>query len=692
MPPSSTSRARFGAFDLNVKTRELCNGNQAIQLQEQPYRVLLLLLERGSEGATRQDIQSRLWPDDTTVDFERSINAAVKNLRKTLSDSPDRPKYIETLPKVGYKLLVPVQWVQWVPTEVMPKLDTDGAPTRKDNLAQIRGLGKVLVSAALLVLVALFAGFYYYRSHLANRLVDKDTVVLADFANSTGDPVFDDTLKTGLSVALDQSPFLNVLPDSKVAANLQLMARLPGTVLTPEVARELCQRANSKAYIAGSIAALGNNYMLELKAVNCQNGDLLAQEQVTAVAKEKVLDSLGTAAIKLRSQLGESLATVQKFDVPLAQATTPSLEALKAYSLASKAGNQMGPPASLNLALHALELDPNFAMGYRSVGLDYYSQGELGLASEFFTKAFQLRDHASAREALMISADYYSTVTGELDKVIQTYQELIQSYPNDPGFLNGLGTVYATRGEYEEATEVMRQAQRVAPDAVAPYADLGNFLLALQRLDEARQIIREALARKLDDVTLHNALYAVAFLSADSAGMAEQQQWLAGNPEYENFSLALASDTEAYAGHLGTARELSERAAHSAVQADSRESGATWQENAALREAAFGNEQEARQAAAAGLRLVPKNQGVKVEAALAFAMTGDAMRAESLANDLNQRYPKDLQMQSLWLPAIHAQLALQRKTPAIAIQDLQPAVSPIEGKNILYNSKGNSGS
>ena len=225
---------------------------------------------------------------------------------------------------------------------------------------------------------------------------------------------------------------------------------------------------------------------------------------------------------------------------------------------------------------------------------------------------------------------------------------------------------------------MMRQAQHLARNIVAPYADLGNFLLALQRLDEARQIIGEAQARKLDDVTLHNALYAVAFLNADSAGMAEQQQWLAAKSEYENFGLALAADTEAYAGHLGTARELTERAAHSAIQADSKESGAIWQENAALREAAFGNEQGARQAAAAGLRLVPGNRDVEVEAALAFALTGDTARAGSMAKDLNQRYPKDLQMQSLWLPTIHAQLALQGRAPAIAIQDLQPAASPIE--------------
>ena len=532
------------------------------------------------------------------------------------------------------------------------------------------------IAAAVIIVAAI--GAVYFASRRPAKFTDKDTVVLADFANRTGDPVFDDTLKTALSVALNQSPFLNVLSDSKVAATLQLAARPASTVLTPEVARELCQRASGKAYIAGSIAALGNNYVLGLKAVNCQNGDLLAQEQVTATAKEKVLESLGEAATKLRSQLGESLATVQKFDVPLAQATTSSLEALKAYSLGSKANNQKGAAAALPHDLSAIQLDPNFAMGYRSAGLDYYSLGELGLASEFFTKAFQLRKHASERESLMISADYYSTVTGQLDKVVQTYQELIQNYPRDAGFLNSLGTVYATQGRYEEATEVMRQAQRLAPDVIAPYEDLGTYLLALQRFDEALQTIHQAQARKLDDVILHNALYALAFLGTDSSAMAEQQQWFAAKAEYENFGLALLSDTEAYRGHLGNARELTNRAADSAIHNDSKESAAIWQENAALREAAFGNAAKARQAAAAGLQLAPASQGVEVEAALSFAMAGETARANLLAKDLNKHYPLDSQMQSLWLPAIYAQMALDRKSPAVARKAVQAVSPPIE--------------
>ncbi len=267
-------------------------------------------------------------------------------------------------------------------------------------------------AAAALVLALLLAAGLYYRSHRAKPLTDKDTIVLADFTNSTGDPVFDDTLKTALSVSLNQSPFLNVLSDSKVAATLKLMTKPRDTKLTPDVARELCQRADSKAYIAGSIASLGNEYVLGLKAVNCQSGDPLAEEQVTAASKEKVLDALGEAASKLRRELGESLATVQKLDVPLAEATTSSLEALKAYSLGRKAANEKGPAAALPYHQRAIELDPNFAMGYEVVGSDYASLGELGRASDYFAKAFQLREHASEREKLSIAANYYQNVTG----------------------------------------------------------------------------------------------------------------------------------------------------------------------------------------------------------------------------------------------------------------------------------------
>lgn len=524
--------------------------------------------------------------------------------------------------------------------------------------------------AAVLVCVALVAGGLYYRSRQTKRLTEKDTIVLADFANSTGDAVFDDTLKTALVVSLQQSPFLNVLSEQKVVGTLRAMTRPAGTKLTPDVTSEVCQRAGSKAYISGAIGSLGSEYVLGLKAVNCQSGDTLAQEQVTAASKEKVLDVLGVAASRLRGKLGESLATVQKFDVPLVDATTPSLDALRAFSLGQKVYRERGQAASLPYNRQSIEIDPNFALGYYETGADYYSLGQVGRANEYFTKAFQLREHVSEREKLAISAHYYRDVTGELDKAVQTDQEEIESYPREMLAYIRLGIDFAAQGQYEKARETTLEALRLTPDHVVPYADLVAYALALQRFDETRQMAHEAAVRKLDDVMLHSTGYAVGFLGADSATMAEQEKWFMGTTD-ENSGLALFSDTEAFAGHVAKARDLTQRALDSAIRVDSKETGAIWEENEALREAAYGYAAKARQTAAAGLKIAPSSQGVQVEAALAFAMAGDTARAESLAQELSKRFPLNTQVQSLWLAATRAQVALDRKNPALALNTLQ---------------------
>ena len=546
-------------------------------------------------------------------------------------------------------------------------------------------LRKIIVPTGAVLFAALTAGGLYLRSHRAKPLSDKDTVILADFANSTGDPVFDDTLKTALSVSLNQSPFLDVLSENRVAATLKLMKRTPDTKLTPEVARELCQRAGNKAYIAGSIAGLGSEYVLGLEAVNCQSGDVLAQEQLTAASKEKVLDAVGQAAAKLRGKLGESLVSVQKFDVPLDEATTSSLEALKAYSLGGKATNEKGAAEALPHLQRAIQLDPNFAMGYRAVGGAYFSLGELERSSEYYTKAFELREHSSEREKLGIIATYYSHVTGQQDKAVQAYQEFIESYPRRGTAYNSLGLAYTELAQYEKAVEAFREALRLEPDSLVPYTNLPNSLIALQRFDEARRIIEQAQARKWDNVIFHISLYAVAFVRSDSSAMQEQQKWFENRPDAENFGLSLASDTQGYAGHLSSARELTKWSVSSAIHADNKESAAIWRENAALREAAFGNLSEARQAAADGLKLAGTSQSVNLEAALAYAMAGDTSRAESMAQELNKRFPLDTQVQSLWLPAIRAQVALDQKNPTLGLDSLRAAL-PIELASIPFGN------
>jgi eukaryotic-like serine/threonine-protein kinase len=538
-----------------------------------------------------------------------------------------------------------------------------------------------LPTVFILVAVLAMGTCWVRRQHSirASQLTEKDTVVLADFTNTTGDPVFDDTLKTALSISLNQSPFLNVVSDNKVVATLKLMTRPPDTKLTPDVARELCQRAGSQSYVAGSIDSLGSEYVLGLKAVSCQSGDTLAQEQTTAEAKEKVLDALGKAASKLRRELGESRETVQKFDVPLEQATTSSLEALKAFSLGEAAYREKSAAAALPDHQRAIQLDPNFAIAYAAVASDYYGMAELGRARDYYIKAFQLRNHASDREKLSIAAFYYEDVTGELEKAAQTYKELLESYPRSFRAYLDLGSVNAALGQWAQSEDACREGLRLAPGNVVTYTydDLGNSLLALQRFEEARQIFQQAQMRKLDTFVTHAALYGLAFLASDSPAMAEQQQWFAGHPNTENLGLSLVSDTEAYAGHLRKARELTKQSIDSAIHADSKEIGAISQEIAAQREAAFGNAVEAKRQAAEGLKLYPTSHGAEVLAALAFALSGGNTQAESLARDLNKRYPLDAQMQSLWLPTIHAQLALNRKNPGEALSDLQ-AAAPIE--------------
>ena len=523
---------------------------------------------------------------------------------------------------------------------------------------------KVIVPATVMVL-ALSVGSYFYF-HRTPNLTDKDTVVLTDFANSTGDPIFDDTLKTALNISLRQSPFLNFVPQGQIAETLHMMARPAGTRLTPEVARELCQRAHAKAMIEGAIGSLGSEYVLGLKAVACQSGDTLAQEQATAESKDKVVEALGELATKLRGELGESLSTVQRFDVPLAYATTPSLDALKQYSLAQRAEYEKGAAASVPYLSHAIELDPNFAVGYLMLGDSYASMGEMARANEYLTKAFQLRDHANEREKLQIGGDYYTDVTGELDQAAKTFQEEIEDYPGEHAAYGNLGVVYAEQGQYDRAAEITRQCIRVFPGDTAAYANLSGYLLAQQRFGESRQVIQEALARKTDNFGFHTSLYALAFLGADPAAMTEQQKWFAIQPDYESSGLSLASDTEAYGGRQGKARELTRQTVDSAIRDDNKESGAIFQAIAAQREAVYGNAAEAMNDAAEALKLAPTSEGAESEAGLALALAGDTAKAESVAQDLEQRFPLDTQMQMLWLPAIRAQVALDRKNAAAA--------------------------
>jgi tetratricopeptide (TPR) repeat protein len=535
-----------------------------------------------------------------------------------------------------------------------------------------RRLWKVLVPAAVFLVAALVGVGLYLRSHSPTGLTEKDTIVLADFANTTGDPVFDDTLKQGLSVQLSQSPFLNLLPEQKVSETLKLMGRTPGERLTREVAREICVRTNSKAMLSGSISSLGSQYVIGLKAVNCNSGDALAQEQVEAAAKEEVLKALDKAATSLRAKLGESLSSVQKYDAPVEQATTSSLEALKAYSEGIKTRRHVGDSASLQLFKRAVELDPNFAVAYDSLGIAYSNLGENGLAGESIRKAYDLRERASELEKDRISADYYGFATGELEKSDQAYQRWAQAYPRD--FIPHANLTFnlIALGQYEKAVAETVESIRLNPDAAVGYGNLVSLYTAVNRLDEAKSTYEQALVRKLDASVLHLNRYAVAFLEGDKPEMQRQLAWATGKPGAEDALLSVQSDTEAYAGRLEKARELSRQAADVARRNDQKETAAMWLLNAALREAEVGNTAQARQQATSALA-VASTRDLQVLAALALARGGDTARAQTLADDLNKRSPLDTMLNGYWLPTIRAAIALDGKHPEKAVELLQAA-------------------
>jgi eukaryotic-like serine/threonine-protein kinase len=545
---------------------------------------------------------------------------------------------------------------------------------------------RIVLAFALGVLAMLLAGGIYYGARHGRHLKEKDTVVLADFANSTGEGVFDDALKTALMVSLNQSPFLNVLQENKMSETITLMTLPAHTQLIPELAREVCQRTGSKAYIAGSIARLGNKYVLGLNAVNCQSDESLAQVQVTANGKESVLNALGSAVSAMRGKLGESLNSLQQYDVPLADATTSSLEALKALSLGRKAYRQ-DTGVALRYFQQARELDPNFAMAYHDLGRLYFTLDETEMGRANFARAFELRNHSSEREKLEITATYYENVTGELEKALFTRRQQLVSYPLVSESYDGLGYVSSLLGKYDVALDIFRQSIRLNPDNPDTYGLLANSLLALQQLEESRTVIRQAHSRKIDGLLLHTALYDLAFLTGDAAAITAEEHWMQDQPQYEHFGYSVASDSKAYTGHLRDARELTRMAVDSSINADSKETGAIWYENAALREAAFGEPKEAKLAAKNGLKMDPTSVNVGVEAALAYALAGDNAQAESLANALSKRFSLDTQVRSVWLPAVRAQVALNRNEPSSAIQDLQSSV-PLEFGQYPFNTYG----
>ncbi len=536
-------------------------------------------------------------------------------------------------------------------------------------------LRKILVPAAVVVVAALVAGGLYFRSRHAAPLTEKDTIVLTDFTNTTGDEVFDGTLRQGLSSQLEQSPFLNLLSDESVAQTLALMAQPKDARLTRELAREVCQRTASAASIEGSISSLGSQYVVGLKAVNCRSGAVLANEQTTASGKEQVLKALGEAATKTRVKLGESLASVQKYDAPAENVTTPSLEALQAYSLGYQVQVvKRDNAAAIPLLQRAVSLDPNFAMAYARLGTNYGNLGQTARAAENTRKAYELRERVSEREKFYIASHYEDYVTGNLEASRKAYELWAQTYPRDETPPDNLSNIYLSLGDYDKSLTADQEALKLSPGSGVSYTNLVVGYLTVNRPDKARATAQEAQARNLDNPGNHLELYFIDFLQHDAAGMEREAAGLMGKPGFEDVMLYNESDTAAYAGQFSKARALTRRASESAQRADEKETAAGYEAEAAWREALVGNMSRAKQQAHAAL-VLSNGRDVEAISAIALGLAGDAAQATRLAADLAKRFPEDTIVQFNYLPAIHAAIALQGGSASKAIEALTPAAT-----------------
>jgi pentatricopeptide repeat protein len=555
------------------------------------------------------------------------------------------------------------------------KRDTESGRTAVASAAtpsRVRSYKRAVMAGAAVAVIGLAVGSWLFYSRKAHALNETDTIVLADFANSTGDAIFDDALKQAVSVQFAQSPFFNILPDQRVREELELMGRSPSDRVTLEMGQEVCLRSGSKAELVGSIAGLGSQYVIGLKAVNCQTGGSFGQEQVQAASKEDVLKALGGACTKLRGKLGESVSSIQKFDVPIFDATTPSLEALKNLSLGMKTLEERGDAEALPFYQRAIELDPNFAMAYVVLAASYSNVGEYKKASENTARAYQLRDRVSELEKLSITVVYYVSVTGELEKANQALGLSAQTYPRGEFSHLFLTGTYAQMGLYQKALAEALETVRVSPyPAGIEYGNVMACYISLNRLGEAKAIYQQMQSRKIDAPYLHELRYVIAFLERDATEMNDQVAWSHDKP-VKDFFLWAQSDTEAYFGHLKKTRELSGRTAEASHHNDQKESAAEWRMDSALREAEFGNPDRARQETTSALQLA-STRDVQTLAALALARAGDTARARKMADELAREFPMNTMLNGYWLPTIRAAIEIERKNPTGAVELLQAA-------------------
>jgi eukaryotic-like serine/threonine-protein kinase len=686
----------FSQFTLDPRTRTLKRLGEAVTLNRRAFDVLEYLLQNSGRIVSRDELVRHVWPD-TFVD-ENSLARSISALRQALEEKPGDNNYIVTVPGRGYQFVSEVQSTELEVAGMVPEGVASGGAggvileretirasiTRQDN--ELRSLpaprlSRIKVVTAILLLAVVGGGGYLLRLRFTHRLSAKDTVVLADFANTTGDSVFDDTLRQGLSSQLEQSPFLSLLTDRRATQALNLMSKPPETRLTPEVARDVCLRSHSTAVLNGSIAQVGTRYLLTLKAVSCSNGDTLASASAQANDKNHVLDALGKLAAEIRPKLGESLASVEKYDVPLQDVTTSSLEALQAYSLGLRSFYRFHDGfKAQSFYKRAVALDPNFASAYARIGLNDYNANELTSACENLEKAYQLRDRVSEPERLFIEAHHWDIVIGDLEAARKTYEMWAEIYPRDMHPWNGLTVISEMLGDYDEDFKANQASLKLDPDEKTNNNNRVLILTYLGRTAEARTAATDWLRRFPDDPVTHDLLYDVYFLEKDGAGMQREAAWLMGKPDWEDDILWHEAKTEAYGGHFAQARQLTRRAADSAVRADTKEAAAGFYADSAEREALVGNVAVAKQFATDALAL-GRDVNIDASVALSLALIGDRAKSMELVDGVRKEEPKFAPMQSGLLPAVRA-AAILSSDPRKAI-DILAVATPYEYAHLV---------
>jgi eukaryotic-like serine/threonine-protein kinase len=672
---------QFGPFEVHSSSGELLKNGLRIKLQEQPYRLLVALLERPGEVISREDLRNRLWQGDTFVDFENGLRVAVRKLREALGDDAENPRYVETIPKRGYRFLAAE--VRRADVLHPPSSSTETSPSTENKAAGSLVVGHkleprtrwqwslrwTLVMIALLLIATALTLSSKFRHRKV--LTGKDTVVLADFVNSTGDPVFDGTLRQGLAVQLAQSPFLSLVSEERIRQILALMGRPAATRLTPEIARDICERNASAAVLDGSIAKLGNRYVLGLGAKDCRTGEVLAEQQSQATSKEEVLDALSEMSGKFRAQLGESLATVEKHNTRLEDATTASLDAFKAYSTGLNVLSLTGEEAAVPFFQKAIEIDPQFAAAYAELGVMYGAIGESALSAENTSKAYKLRDRTSDIERFFITASYDSRVTGNYEKAQQTCEAWAQAYPRDPRPYTYLSAfILPATARYERSLADAQKRLQLDPNTAIGYIVLAAGYMFLDRYGEAESTLRQGSERGLETPETLGQRYDLAFLQNHTSEMEQQVALSQRNADTENWLLDHQAFALTYTGHLREARTKSRHAIELAEQATHMERAALSEAGAAVREAFSGNAPVARRGAATALGLSNQRE-VEYGAAFALALAGDNVGTQTLADHLESRFPEDTSVRFSYLPTLRALNALKRGDPAKSIELLQ---------------------